>query len=200
MMAHARTGFLGRNGHMHMALHTRPWTRADLDRLPDDGNRYEVIDGALLVTPPPSDVHEEIVAWLNARLVPYVARENLGYVYHPRSVVMTADEQAEPDLMVRSIRQQLDGWLLAPVPILVVEVISPASQRSDTRAKRAFYARLNIAEYWIVDRVSRTVTRCSPTAQVIETAMFQWHPTGAKEPLLVDVTALWAETHDRANG
>jgi Uma2 family endonuclease len=51
---------------MHMALKARRWTRSDLDRLPDDGNRYEVIDGQLLVTPPPSVAHEEIVASLAA--------------------------------------------------------------------------------------------------------------------------------------
>jgi Uma2 family endonuclease len=198
MMAHARTTALGRKGDMYMALETRPWTRADLDRLPDDGNRYEVIDGALLVTPPPSEVHQEIVAWLNARLVPYVAEENLGYVYHPRSVVMTDDEQVEPDLMVRPLRKHLDGWLSAPVPLLVIEVLSGSTRKVDAHVKRDFYARLGVPEYWIVDRFSRTVTRCSAAAEHTETAPYAWHPAGASKTLVLDLDALWAETHDRA--
>ena len=54
-----------------MALETRPWTRADLDRLPEDGNKYEVIDGALFVTPAPSAIHQRIVAWLSEALTPF---------------------------------------------------------------------------------------------------------------------------------
>ena len=51
LMAHARHQAIGRTHRMHMALRTRSWTRADFERLPDDGNKYEVIDGALLVSP-----------------------------------------------------------------------------------------------------------------------------------------------------
>ena len=88
---------------MHMTLKVRKWTRADLERLPDDGNSYEVIRGALFVTPPPSVDHEEVLARLSAILTGYVERHGLGRVYHPRAVIRFEGSEAEPDLMVRAV-------------------------------------------------------------------------------------------------
>jgi Uma2 family endonuclease len=104
---------------------TEPWTLERLDRLPDDENRYELVDGELLVTPPPSDVHEAIADWFGALLGPFVRENRLGSVQRPRAVVQVGDERTEPDLMVRA-DAPLRGWANAPVPILVVEVLSRA--------------------------------------------------------------------------
>src|SRR5690349_8677595 len=101
---HANVAHAPANPHdnwMAMPL-TEPWTIEQLDRLPDDGNRYELLRGKLLVTPPPSEVHETIVARLTALLVPFVTSKGLGLVHHPRSVVQFGGERTEPDLMVRS--------------------------------------------------------------------------------------------------
>lgn len=81
---------------------TRPWTLAELHRLPDDGNKYELVRGELFVTPPPSTGHEDILARLSRILDPYVAEQRLGYVYHPRSVMELDGSEVEPDLMVRA--------------------------------------------------------------------------------------------------
>lgn len=78
------------------------WTIERLDQLPEDGNRYEVLDGELLVTPPPSEAHESIVAWLDRHIGPFVYANGLGWVYHPRSVVEKNGERLEPDLKRRS--------------------------------------------------------------------------------------------------
>lgn len=170
------------------------WTREDLSRLPDDGNRYEVLGGALLVTPPPSDAHQEIVAWLSAYLTPFVMEHTPGLVHHPRSVVVIGTEQLEPDLMVRPIAP-LRGWEQAPLPILVIEVISRSTRQRDLEAKRRFYMRAGIAEYWIVDRHARAVVRCTASeAQERVTTVLTWAPEGAPATLDLDVAALFART------
>ena len=81
---------------------TRPWTLKELHRLPDDGNKYELVRGELFVTPPPSTGHEDVLARLSRILDPYVAEQGLGYAYHPRSVMQFEGSEVEPDLMVRA--------------------------------------------------------------------------------------------------
>ena len=65
---------------MLMAQATGAWTLADLDRLPDDGNRYELVDGDLFVTPAPSPAHEELVYALRAILDPFTRAQRIGRV------------------------------------------------------------------------------------------------------------------------
>src|ERR1043166_3416183 len=83
-----------------MPATTKVWTLEDLHSLPDDGKKYELIRGVLCVTPGPTDQHETIAARLTRLLDPYVARQGLGYVYHPRAVFNIAGSEVEPDLMV----------------------------------------------------------------------------------------------------
>jgi Uma2 family endonuclease len=83
-----------------MALSTRAWTLAELDRLPNDGNRYELVDGELFVTPAPSTANEELASALLSRLVPYVQSQHIGRVYTPHAVVRALGSEVEPDLMV----------------------------------------------------------------------------------------------------
>ena len=71
-----------------MATETKQWTLAELHRLPDDGNTYELVRGVLFVTPAPTPPHQTIDARLNALLTPYVIQQRLGYVYHPRAVLV----------------------------------------------------------------------------------------------------------------
>src|SRR3982751_4020232 len=86
---------------MAVALKVRQWTLAELHRLPDDGNRYELVRGDLFVTPAPGNPHEAIAARLTRIIDPYAAKHGLGDVYRPRAVMMFAGSQVEPDLMVR---------------------------------------------------------------------------------------------------
>src|ERR1041384_2200889 len=105
---------------MGMAISIPRYTVDDLDRLPDDGNRYELLDGELLVTPAPSAGHQRIVAWLSEKLTPFVLAHGIGVVHHPRSVIIIDGAQVEPDLMVLP-RIPFDEWDGAPTPMLVVE-------------------------------------------------------------------------------
>jgi len=171
---------------------TEPWTIAQLDRLPDDGNRYELLDAELLVTPPPSEAHETIVARLTALLVPFVIANDLGLVHHPRSIVQVGGERTEPDLMVRG-RSLHTGWPNAPIPILVVEVLSGSTRDRDLGKKRHFYMKAGVAEYWIVDREAEVVVQVQRSGERRISTTLTWSPPGTQATLDIDVTKIFAD-------
>lgn len=182
---------------MHMALtRTKRWTLAELHRLPDDGNKYELVRGELFVTPAPSAEHETIAALLTHLLVPYVTARRLGLVYRPRAVVrVKRHSEIEPDLMVRQPpTSRPASWTTMPVPILVVEVISDSTRRRDHVHKRDVYMEAGIPEYWIIDASERsfTVVR-SGHEDLVEHERVTWTPAGATQPLVVEVGALFRE-------
>ena len=181
---------------MTMADRVARWTLDELHRLPDDGNRYELVRGALFVTPPPSWEHQRLASLIAARLQPYVAAQGLGSVCFPRSVIrLGADHEVEPDLMVRPIPATPPArWEDAPLPILVVEVTSDATRRRDRIAKRGLYRDASIPEYWIVDGEIRTIRVVRPGREDVDvTGALEWHPPGASEPFTLDVAGLFAE-------
>ena len=178
---------------MHMATETKRWTLDEVHRLPDDGNKYELVRGDLLVTPPPSDDHETILAALTPLLDPYVAAHALGRVYHPRAVMRFAGSEVEPDLMVRQTRAPGSrDWEDAPTPILVVEVVSPTTRRRDHLQKRSLYIDAGVAEYWIVDADWREVraVRAGQRDQIV-TDILRWQPPGAPVPLSIPLDAMF---------
>src|SRR4051812_24209058 len=133
---------------MAVAIATKRWTLEELHSLPDDGNKYELIHGELFMTPPPTDNHETIAARLSRVLDPYVAAHALGFVYRPRAVLRFEKSEVEPDLMVRRQHPKPKGsWDDAPIPILVVEILSPYTWRRDFDQKRALYLEAGVAEY-----------------------------------------------------
>jgi Uma2 family endonuclease len=180
---------------MLMAPATSAWTLAELDRLPDDGNKYELIDGELFVTPEPSPAHERLALVMHRILSPYVRAENLGDVYTPRAVVRAERSEVEPDLMVRRTPHPLpEKWAQMPTPSLVVEILSRTTQRRDQEQKRSFYLRIGVAEYWMVDRWSRSIQDVRPdTADIVAESVLEWRPSGARESLRIDVAAYFDE-------
>ncbi len=176
---------------MLMAQTTQAWTLAELDRLPDDGNKYELVEGELFVTPAPSPAHETLAAELLFILIPYVHSQRLGLVFTPRSVVRQQGSEVEPDMMVRPATPTLaKTWAEMPTPLLVVEILSRTTRRRDHEQKRAFYLRIGVAEYWIVDRLTRSICVIRSNADdVVCESELVWFPTGATEALQVDVAA-----------
>ena len=177
---------------MHMALKTRRWTRADLDRMPEDGNTYEVIRGELFVTPPPGYPHQEVASRLNKLLVPYLLRHDLGDVHFPRSVVVFEGGQAEPDLMVLPPATKIDRWERMPAPLLVVEILSRTTARRDRIAKRSYYLDAGVAQYWIVDREARSITivRRDRSDEVV-TDRLRWEPIAGIEALAIELSKVF---------
>jgi Uma2 family endonuclease len=191
MMAHARNNAIGRYSRMHMALETHRWTRADLARMPSDGNRYEVVRGELLVSPAPRPTHVFIQDELLRVLLPYCGA--LGYAVSQAGAFVDDDSETIPDTVVRE-RQPIPpaGWEDASVPVLVVEVLSDSTKRYDEVKKRAFYIEAGIPEYWIVDDKTRSIRVITTTSDRTETTALEWLPPGTSEPLSIDVQAFFA--------
>ena len=179
---------------MHMALKARRWTRADLYELPEDGNRYEVIDGALYIVAAPSPAHERIRMVFAERLRPFVEAHQLGDVYGGRQAFEPGDDLVEPDLLVtvtpRPLPERWDGF---PVPTLVVEVLSPSTARHDRTVKREFYLRSAVSEYWIADGEGRSIEVVTPAGALTVTDRLTWKPPGCSASLEIDLRQLFAE-------
>jgi Uma2 family endonuclease len=182
-----------------MATAIKRWTLEELHSLPDDGNKYELIDGELFVTPAPTDEHETIAARLTRILDPYVAKHGLGFVYRPRAVIRTGSKrkksEVEPDLMVRQPQSGRKAqWDDAPIPILVVEIESPYTRRRDHMQKRDHYMKIGVAEYWIIDPEERSILQiraCEPDLECRDRII--WSPSGAAEPLEIETTRIFVQ-------
>ena len=179
---------------MHMALSTHRWTRADLERLPDDGNKFEVIDGELLVSPAPRPAHDALVRVFWRLLDAYCDRTGIAHVSGHLPVFARGDSETIPDIVVREPSvPPPEKWDDAPMPMLVVEVLSDATRRRDTNTKRRFYLESGIPRYWIVDGDARTVRVVSRSEDRLEAAVLRWHPKGVAEALSIDLPSLFAE-------
>ena len=178
---------------MHMATRTRPWTRVDLARLPDDGNRYEVLDGELFVTPQAGVPHQYVATGLAVRLATYCERHALGVVVGPGSVPFGKNE-LQPDVQVVPVAPSHlpDRWEALPLPTLVVEVLSDSTGRRDRGKKRDAYLRLGIPEYWIVDIGAQAVTVVRP-GQPDErvTGRLRWQPHAAMRALEIELAEIF---------
>ncbi|ADB30877.1 protein of unknown function DUF820 [Kribbella flavida DSM 17836] len=128
---------------------SRPLTRDDLDRMPDDGHRYELIDGALLMTPAPSYRHQIAVGNLLYRLM-QVCPPELRVLTAPFDVAISDDTVLQPDLLVAR-RDDFTERDLPKAPLLAVEVLSPSTRRIDTLLKFSRYEAAGCASFWIVD-------------------------------------------------
>ena len=178
---------------MHMATELKRWTLEELHSLPDDGNKYELVRGELFVTPAPTDDHETIAARLSRVLDPFIAANGLGMLYRPRAVMQLEGSQVEPDLMVRQPQASREAkWDGAPLPILIVEILSPYTRRRDRMQKRSFYMDAGVAEYWIVDPEENAITVIRPGAHdVVSRDRFAWAPPGTTATLVVDVASIF---------
>ena len=146
-----------------MPIDTR-LTYEDYCLLPNDGKRYEIIDGELLVTPSPLTRHQLVVTNLVFYLVDFVKKHGLGVVYAaPLDVVFSPYDVVEPDLLYVS-KARLDVVTeknLQGAPDLAVEVLSDSTARVDRTVKLKLYARFGVAEYWLIDpmRLSAEIYR-----------------------------------------
>lgn len=128
---------------------SQPLTRADLDAMPDDGHRYELIDGALLVTPAPSPRHQRVSARLFQFLVA-ACPTGLEVLYAPLDVALADDTVLQPDLLVARPGDFTERDLPVP-PLLAVEILSPSTRLIDLNLKRARYEQAGCPSYWVVD-------------------------------------------------
>jgi Uma2 family endonuclease len=125
-----------------------PFTVGDLDRMPDDGHRYELLDGTLIVSPAPGLPHQRVAAVLVA-LVELACPEDL-VVFPNVGVRIGARSALEPDAVVAR-HSDVSGTRLTAPPLLVAEILSPDSALRDLNLKKAAYERFGIPSYWVID-------------------------------------------------
>ena len=171
------------------------WTAEMVRAIPDDLNRYECIDGELLVTPSPGDPHQFVAIAFYRALFPYVEKMGIGLVQvAPADMTNDSGSVVQPDVFVfRDLQKTGRGEHAARELFLVVEVLSKSTARRDRTIKRDFYARIGVHEYWIVDQAARQVERwrAGATAAELENGTLTWQPPGAPRPLLIDLPALF---------
>ncbi len=146
-----------------MALPNRKLaTWSDLQRTPDDGNMYEVLDGELVMTPAPYLVHQDVSRQITKLVGRHIDDNDLGtYWYAPTAVRLSKHDVPEPDfLFVRKDRlgECRSREAIHGPPDLVVEILSESTFRKDLLRKRRIYERYGVLEYWIVDPAKETVT------------------------------------------
>jgi Uma2 family endonuclease len=136
------------------------WTYADLKHTPDDGRRYEILDGELIVTPSPSIPHQRAVLELGVALHRWWKAVGVAEVLvSPVDVILSWTRVVIPDLvLVRRDRMHLvTHRAIEGAPDLVVEVLSPSTARRDRTRKLRLYRNVGIPEYWIVDPIAKTI-------------------------------------------
>ena len=174
------------------------WTREEVLALPDDGNRYELIDGELLVTPSPRPLHQLAVWTLYDRVHPYVRAHRLGRTgLAPSDLDLESGQLVQPDLFVVSLRKGRPPieWPDFGVPLLIAEVLSPSTALSDRTTKRRRYQQSRVGEYWIVDVDARVIERWRPADQRPEilAERIEWQPDPALAPLGIELADYFRE-------
>jgi Uma2 family endonuclease len=187
---------------MGMPQAARDWTVQRVLALPDDGKRYEVVDGELLVTPSPTFHHQDAVLALAWRLKPFVSSSGAGYLsISPADIELDERTLVQPDLFVFELPggRRPERWKDISRILLAVEVLSPSSARADRHVKRRRYQRYGISEYWIVDLDSRLVERWRPGDERPEilSETLTWQPLDSASPFELDVSGFFAEVLDR---
>ncbi|MBI3077971.1 MAG: Uma2 family endonuclease [Deltaproteobacteria bacterium] len=126
----------------------------DYCAIPTDGNRYELLDGQVHVTPAPSPMHQRLVLQLARALQDYF-RPPAEVFVSPIDVILTPHDVVQPDLVVVANPAQVSERGIEGPPLLAIEVLSPATTVYDRTTKSQRYAVLGIPHYWIVDPTTR---------------------------------------------
>lgn len=170
------------------------WTAADVLALPEDGNRYEVVHGELLVSPSPRLWHQIVVLRLSHEIEAYLARHPVAVGAAGGDLSWSDDSLVVPDLVVLSVAEARTlSWAEVKRPLLLIEVLSPSNARQDRFTKRRLYQEVGVPLYWLVDADAKVVEVWTPEAHfpVTEHEELRWHPEGAPEPMVVRLAELF---------
>ena len=138
----------------------KKFTYEDYLNAPED-ERYELLDGELVMAPAPGELHQSVSIRLGSKLFQFVDENRLGKVYPaPFDVVLSDFDVVQPDLIFVSNAR---AHIITPAniqggPDLVVEILSPSTAERDKTFKRALYAEHGVREYWMVDTDAKTIT------------------------------------------
>ncbi|HXV85331.1 MAG TPA: Uma2 family endonuclease [Gemmatimonadales bacterium] len=154
----------------------RRYTVEEVLAFPNDGNRYELVHGELLVSPAPRLGHQLVLGWLYQRLANYLAPYTgaAQILLSPADITWgTQEDLAQPDIFVVPVGETRENWDAIRTLLLAVEVLSPSTARHDRLTKRRLYQEHGVATCWIVDADARM-------AEV-------WHPADSRPEIVTDV-------------
>ena len=130
------------------------YTYEDYVLLPDDGNRYEIIEGELFMSPAPKVKHQRVSRILEFKLVTYVEQHRSGEVFDaPCDVVFTKQDTVQPDIIfiANSNKTIITEDNIQGAPDLLIEILSKSTAYNDLVSKKDLYEKFGVKEYWIVD-------------------------------------------------
>jgi Uma2 family endonuclease len=168
----------------------------DYCAIPADGNRYELIDGRVHVTPAPSPRHQRVSKRLQRLLEDYFEASGGGEVFNaPIDVILTHHDVVQPDLVVVTDPSQVSERAVEGAPTLLVEVLSPSTTAYDRTTKAQRYATLGVPHYWIADPAACTI-ECFRLHEATYTSVASFVATDTlTHPdfpgLRVDLAAVW---------
>ena len=161
---------------MGMPQAARRYTVEEVLAFPNDGNRYELVHGELLVTPAPRSRHQLVAGELYYRLRRYLDEHgrDVRVVFSPADIRWPDEVLVQPDVFVVPVQELVaEDWSSVRTLLLAVEVVSPSSARYDRVVKRRAYLEHGVATYWIVD----------PDARVVQV----WHPDDERPEIVTDL-------------
>jgi Uma2 family endonuclease len=183
----------------------RGWTYEEFARLPDDGNRYEVIAGDLYVTPAPGSIHQQVSFRLTTAFGNFCQEQGAGIAFHaPYDVIFGEGDYLEPDLIfVRLDRmgEVVQDHGVVGTPDLVVEILSGSTAHRDRGIKRQRYAKHGVPEYWIIDTDAKHVEVYRLTGgdlrrAEVATDFLRYRPVPGGPELVIDVPHLLRPKED----
>jgi Uma2 family endonuclease len=180
---------------MAMPVSLRRFTVAELDAFPNDGNRYELLDGVLFVTPSPGLSHQTVATRLTAILAGFLADEAGIRVLAPGVILIPPDLQLEPDVLVARIPPGVARWEDLREYRLAVEVSGKGSRVHDREYKRDAYLAVGVIEVWRVELATQTIFVSSLGAEkdVPHPNTLTWRSPGSGRELRIDVAALFRD-------
>lgn len=175
----------------------RRYTVAEVLAFPEDGNRYELADGELLVTPAPRQRHQVVVGRLYAQMASYLdAHPGVATVFlSPADITWGRHRLVQPDIFVVPADEVTGDWRDCRTLILAVEVISPSTSHADRVVKRRLYQQQKVTTYWIVDPDAAVVEVWRPDDERPEIVadVLKWLVAGDAPELEIDLTELFRE-------
>lgn len=179
---------------MSMGLTAPRYTVDDLEHFPHDGNRYELLDGVLLVTPGPGPMHQIIASRLSFILGNAVQVTGLGYVVGPGTVTRPPLTHLEPDILVFPSHFPINSkWFEISTNWLAVEILSRSSHFYDRNFKVDAYFALGVREVWLVDPRAKSIEvwRAKGVSEV-HTRTLTWRVWDAGIRVDIDTLELFA--------
>jgi len=182
---------------MGMPETAKHWTAQMVRDLPDDGNRYEVVHGQLLVTPAPGGPHQLVLGRLHAWIRAYLDPLGLGdtVLFSPADISWGEDTLVQPDLFVFPPGEWSGEWSTIKTLRLAVEALSPSSRRADRFIKRRLYQEQRVETYWVVDVGDRLVEVWQPSDErpAVVTDTLRWRVTADAPELVIELDALFRD-------